>query len=338
MKTLVISKPIYNNIFPLVDFPKNNDVFNIDSSIESITGEANVASYILGKYGCNVIYTGIIGNDEAGLKFKNMLESCNVDTKYMETDFGLSTDVTYSIINKEKGGFSHIKVNSMKNDVGKFKYDFTPDFIVFDDRDFSGANAALNNYPDVPTIFYGKRPDKNAVNMCKKADYIVCNINFVSKLTGIVIELNKPKTIVNLYQKLIDLYKGEWIITLGEHGVIYCNDNNVKMIPGIKSEVIDKDKASGVFFGVFAYAIVSGIDIENSVRLANIAASSSLSTIGATNGIMELDELLKYQKLDITQTKSNEQSNQDVDIETININNQNIDTLDVQPKVEDNNE
>ena len=293
MKILVISKPNYNNIMPLVDFPKNKDVFNLNNMVESIMGEANVSAYILGKYNIPVEYVGIIGNDEAGLKFKKMLESVNVSTKFMDIDYELRTDVTNTILNIEKGGFSHIKINSMQKDITKYKYDFDPNYVVFDDKDFSGANAALNNYPNSKFIFYGKNPNKDAINMCKRADYIVCNINFASKLTGLEIVLNKPKTIIALYQKLIDLFKGEWIITLGEHGVIYCNDNNVKMIPALKTDVIDQDKAGSVFFGTFAYSIVSGMDIENAVRLANINASNSLNKIGVTNGLLELEDLLK---------------------------------------------
>lgn len=293
-KVLIISKPVFNNIMPLVDFPKNKDIFNLNMSLESIMGEANVAAYILGKYNIPVSYTGITGNDESGNKFRKVLEENHVDIHFMETDFEGKTDVTYTIINTEKGGFSHIKINSMKNDLTKFKYDFIPSFIVFDDKDFSGANAALNNYPNVKSIFYGKNPNKDAINMCKRADYVVCNINFASKLTGLEIVLNKPKTIIALYQKLIDLFKGEWVITLGEYGVIYCNENNVKMIPALKTEVVDRDKAGSVFFGTFAYSIVSGFDIENAVRLANINASNSLNQIGAINGLMELEDLLKH--------------------------------------------
>ena len=298
-KVLVISKPIYNNILPLVDFPKNKDVFSINEPLESIIGEANVAAYILGKYGIPVAYTGIVGNDEAGEKFKNFLSNVNVNIKYIETDYEQKTDIYHTIINTEKIGYSHIKVNSMQHDLTKFKYDFNPKYIVFDDRDFSGANAALNNFPNIPAIFYGKNPNKDAINMCKRADYIVCNINFASKLAGMEIVLNKPKTIVNLYQKLVDLFKGVWIITLGEYGVIYCNNNNVKMIPALKVDVVDRDKAGSVFFGIFAYSIVSGLDIENAVRLANIGASSSLNQIGAINGILDLGNLLKHKKSEV---------------------------------------
>jgi len=296
-KVLIISKPTFNNIMPLVDFPKNRDIYNLSETIESIMGEANVAAYILGKYNVAASYTGIVGNDEAGSKFKKILEGVNIDTKFIETDYEVSTDITHTIINAEKGGFSHIKVNSMVKDLTKFKYDFNPSYIVFDDKDFSGANAALNNYPNVKTIFYGKNPNKDAINMCKRSDYIVCNINFASKLTGLEISLNKPKSIIALYQKLIDLFKGVWIITLGEYGVIYSNENQVKMIPALKCEVIDRDKASGVFFGTFAYAIVTGMGIENAVRLANINASQSLAKIGAINGLMDINELLKYKTI-----------------------------------------
>lgn len=318
-KVLIVSKPIYNNIMPLVDFPKNKDIYNLDNVVESIAGEANVAAYILGKYGVVSSYTGITGNDEAGNNFKKVLCNVNVDTKFMEVDFEGKTDVTYTIINTEKIGFSHIKVNSMKKDLTKFKYDFNPSFIVFDDKDFSGANAALNNYPNVKSIFYGKNPNKDAINMCKRADYIVCNINFASKLTGLEISLNKPKSIIALYQKLVDLFKGVWIITLGEYGVIYSNDNQVKMIPVLKNDVLDRDKAGSVFFGTFSYAIVSGMDIENAVRLANINASCSLKTIGSINGLMNINELLKYKIID---TKEVVEQIQNINAEQIVLSNQ----------------
>ena len=109
-KVLIISKPIMNNIMPLVDFPKNNDVFNLKETLESITGEANVAAYILGKYVVKSEYTGIIGNDEAGNKFKTMLSNVNVDTKYMEIDYEGKTNVIHTIINTEKQGFSQLEL------------------------------------------------------------------------------------------------------------------------------------------------------------------------------------------------------------------------------------
>ena len=135
-KVLIVSKPIINNIMPLVDFPKNKDIYNLDKTIESIIGEANVAAYILGKYNVASSYTGIIGNDEAGNEFKNLLTTVNVDTKFVETDFEGKTDITHTIINVEKGGFSHIKVNSMVKDLTKFKYDFKPsDDVIREVRD-----------------------------------------------------------------------------------------------------------------------------------------------------------------------------------------------------------
>lgn len=314
-KVLVISKPMLNNILPLVDFPKNKDIYNLDNTIEDIMGEANIAAYILGKYNIPVSLTGVVGNDEVGNNFKKIYNGLNVDLKYIETNFEEKTNICHTILNVEKGGFSQIKVNNMKSDLTKYKYDFNPKYIVFDDKDFSGANAALNNYPNVPAIFYGKNPTKDAINMCKRAKYIVCNINFASKLTGLEIELNKPKTIINLYQKLIDLFSGEWIITLGEYGVIYCNQDNVKMIPALKTDVVYEEKAGGVFFGTFAYSIISGMDIENAVRLANIGASHSLNQIGETKGIMELTDLLKYRV----------NNNQNV----VSNNNESVDTLDI---------
>ena len=93
------------------------------------------------------------------------------------------------------------------------------------------------------------------------------------------------------------------------------------MIPALKCEVVDRDKASAVFFGTFAYAIVSGMDIENAVRLANINASNSLKSIGSINGLMDASELLKYK---ISDTKEVTVQMQNINDEQIVISNQQV--------------
>ena len=77
MKVLVVSKPIYNYYLPLVDFPSNGDVFNLDSAMESIYGEANVAAYIMANYGMDVSYTGIDLDSDYCVKF--IAHANNVD-------------------------------------------------------------------------------------------------------------------------------------------------------------------------------------------------------------------------------------------------------------------
>lgn len=92
-KILVISKPIVNNILPLVDFPKNKENYNLNATIFDIAGEANIAAYILGKYNLPVSLTGIIGNDETGNVFKETYHGVNVDLKYIETNYDEKTNV-----------------------------------------------------------------------------------------------------------------------------------------------------------------------------------------------------------------------------------------------------
>ena len=72
MKTLVISKPVYDYILPLVEFPADGDKFNIEKAINSMSNYGSVVALVLGKYGVDVNFSGVVGEDDVAKKIKDI--------------------------------------------------------------------------------------------------------------------------------------------------------------------------------------------------------------------------------------------------------------------------
>ena len=288
MKTLVISKPIYDFIIPLVEFPQDGDKFYINNSINTLSDIGTITSIILSKYGLDVSYTGMIGEDYIGNKIKEILSSYKIDTTYIETSYTEKTCSSYKIYNSKTNKFTSIDEISLKNGLTKYKYEFIPDIIVMDDKDYSANLAAINNYPNSLKIFIGEKYTKESSVYLNKCNYVICNLKFASMATGVVNDLNKPKNIVNLFQKYIDLYNSNLIVRLDNFDILYCINDEVRLIKNINKNITNKDN---VYYSVLTYFLINTNDVEKSIKYTNKVMLSSVSELDMIKNIPNYSEI-----------------------------------------------
>jgi len=81
------------------------------------------------------------------------------------------------------------------------------------------------------------------------------------------------------------------LITLGENGIAYYNGNGNVHHAGYKVDAVDTTAAGDTFAGVFATMVVSGKTIDESVELAQRAASISVTRHGAQQAIPYLPQI-----------------------------------------------
>jgi ribokinase len=82
------------------------------------------------------------------------------------------------------------------------------------------------------------------------------------------------------------------IITLGSKGAFYSKDGKSKVIEASKVEAIDSTAAGDVFNGYLAVSLAMGHNLEAAIRMANKAASISVTRLGAQPSIPFLKEVL----------------------------------------------
>lgn len=284
MKVLVISKPMYDNIMPLVEFPQDGDNFYINSSVKTISNSGSLCAITLAKYGLDVSFTGMVGEDYIGNKIKEIFNSYRVDTKYIETCYEESTCVSNKIYNSKTNTFTNINELSLKNGLTKYKYEFIPNIIIMDDKDYQANIAAINNYPNALTIFIGDKYTKESSLYCNRCKYIICNLKFASDATGVTSDLSKPKNIIELFQKYTDLYKSNLIIKLDNFDLLYCVEDEVRLIKNINKNIKNKDN---VYYSVLCYFLSLNMDVENAIKYTNKAMLSSNSELDMLKNIPE---------------------------------------------------
>ena len=288
MKTLVISRPIYEYILPLVEFPQDGDKFFIESSTRTISNIGSLVAITLASYGMDVSYTGVIGEDEVGRKIKEIFDGYRIDTKYIETSYTEKTCSNYKIYNSKSNKFTTIMEKSVKNALTKYKYEFIPDVVVMDDGDYNANLAAINNFSNAKFIYISEKFSKDALIYCNKCNYVIVNLSFASEATGVVNDLNKPKSIVALFQKFIDLYSANLIIKLDNFDMLYCVNDEVRLIKNINKNITNKDN---IYYSILTYFLINTNDVEKSIKYTNKVMLSSVSELDMIKNIPNYSEI-----------------------------------------------
>lgn len=335
MKVLVISKPIYDYVMPLVEFPKDGETFYIDKSINSLSNIGSLVAIALASYGLDVSFTGMVGEDYIGNKIKEIFGIYKIDTTYIETSYTEKTNASHKIYNSKTNKFTTIDELSLKSNLTKYKYEFIPDVIIMDDKDYQANLAAINNHPNALTIFIGEKYTKESSVYLNKCKYIISNLKFASDATGVVNDLNKPKNIITLFQKYVDIYNSNLIIKLDNFDILYCVDDEVRIIKNINKNISNKNN---VFYSVLCYFLSLNIDIENSIKFTNKVMLSSKSELNMIENIPEykiVSECLEEYKKNIEENKVIE----NIDSNGFSDNKENVETLTIDmPTTKENND
>lgn len=252
---------------------------------------ANIA-YCLAKWGLGVAFAGVIGNDPNGTRIKKEFEKVHIDTRYLEPSYDNDTPISLNIINKMTGEHTTLNISDKYVGLKKCDFDFTPDVIVVDGYDVNQAKLLLDRFPNTLSVLDATIMTKSVIELIRKVKYAVLTQEFAEMVTGIKVDFQDPSTLVNLYQKLKKRYLNvEFIITLGSKGALYSINNQIKVSPSLKVEVVDKNGSGNIFRAAVAYTLVNGGDIEKAVKMGCIASGLSLKQYGARTSIPTLEEI-----------------------------------------------
>ena len=154
---------------------------------------------------------------------------------------------------------------------------------------------------------------------------MVANSSFAKALTKMDLELNKSKALVNFFQKIKDLNKAEYVVTLKDKGVLYTKEREVKMLPATKTNIVDDTNAGPVFFGAYCYGIINGLDKDITMKIASASAALGMQKYGI-EGIPKLDEICNILNIKLTDNKelekkeeNNNAQNKEADIPKENV-------------------
>ncbi len=287
MKILCLGHATYDVTLPLDEFPIENTKNRIQERIECGGGPASTAAYLLGCWGADVHFAGIVGDDYYGHKIKEEFKKVHVNTDYLELRKGHDTTSSIVLANKANGSRTTFAYKPKKVEMKPFVLDFEPNVILIDGQEYERSLEVLEKYPDALTIIDAGRARPEVIHLCKLVKWVACSKDFAEEVTGIDVDYNNIATIKEIYKKLKSLFGNEIVITLEDKGCFYKDE----IIKSVRLKAVDSTGAGDIFHGALTYYLARGYDAYNALRLANYAGAISVSRVGTRNSIPTKEEM-----------------------------------------------
>lgn len=296
MTILSIGRTSYDITCPVEEYPIEGTKYLLNEKIESGGGTAANVAYLLGKWGETSYFAGVIGSDDYGTKLKKELEQVMVKTEYMENSYETGTPVSVVLVNKKNGTRTRFDVvGDRQPTLKRYEYTITPNVIFSDGKEYAATINALNKFPQAISIVDAGRVNRDLLELCKYVKYIVCSKGFAETVSGMKIDYDNSSTLVGVYKKLKDKYpNNEIVVTLEAMGAMYTYNGEIRVMPGIKTTVVDPSGAGDIFHGAFAYALANNFDIEKAIIYSNITAGLSVGKMGGRTSIPTYKEVVNY--------------------------------------------
>jgi sugar/nucleoside kinase (ribokinase family) len=296
MKILCIGHASYDITIPCDGYPIENTKYRVEEKTECGGGPASNAAYLLGKWGLDTSFVGVVGDDLYGHRIISELNTVGVNTDNVELDNELETTLSIIIVNKKTGSRTVLAHRNPHMKL-KNKCDLKADVILADGQELESSIYAIENNLNAISILDAGSLKEATLTLGKMVNYLVCSKNFAEEFTKIKIDFNNPKSIYDIYEIMNKTFNNKIIITLEAKGCLYMKDNKIKLMPSINVTAVDTTGAGDIFHGAFTYCVASGLELEKSLKISNIAGALSVTRMGGRNSVFELDEVMEvYEK------------------------------------------
>jgi ribokinase len=242
------------------------------------------------RLGAKVAMMGCLGEDQNGIFLEENLKVNKVETKFIKKVKGVPSGVAG--ITLAEGDNSIIVVPGANYEVDKTYIDKNIEVIK------SAKIVLLQLEIPIEVVEYvidicSKNKVKTILNPApiqklkedtlEKLDYLTPNEHEFEILYGSKRE-----------EEMLKKHKNKLIITKGSEGVSFSDGDKVINVPSNKVEVVDTTGAGDTFNGSFAYSLVKGMSIKESIEFANKAAAISVTKFGAQGGMPTLKEVDEF--------------------------------------------
>ena len=291
MKILCIGHAAYDITIPMDHFPVENTKNRVKERVECGGGPASNSAYLLGKWGMDVAFAGVVGKDLYGDRIKKEFDEIGVNTKYLEQNGTYETTSSMIIANKSAGSRTILTYRKEDMRMKPIELDFEPDIILLDGQEYELSKVLLNRYPNAISIIDAGRPTDEIIELSKMVNYVVCSKEFAEEVSGIQMNYDSIETMTDLYMKLESIFHNHLVVTLESQGCLYQYENQVKLMTSIKVDAVDSTGAGDIFHGAFTYGIANGFDYETTIKISNIAGGLSVTKVGGRYSIPTKEEV-----------------------------------------------
>ena len=189
-----------------------------------------------------------------------------------------------TIINRKAAGGRPLKLERELLQSG------APRVMLFDGHELDASLQAIDLFPDALTILDAGSLREGTREFPKRVDYLVSSERFACQMSGLA-NLESGKNQVNAIAALHKWNRKPVVITRGERGMLYGTAEEIRHFPAFAVQAVDTTGAGDIFHGAFAYGVLTGLPIEEIMRLAAATAAISVTMRGGRTSIPALPQV-----------------------------------------------
>lgn len=267
-------------------------------------GKGSNQAIAASRLGSTVNLITAVGNDDFGKQQLENYKRNNIDTQ--NVIIGNEISGVAPIFVKENGENSIIIVKGANNELTSQKVDqyekiiAGSKLIVLQQEiplETNNEVIKIANKYNVPVLLNpAPASDEVSLDNISKVQFYAPNETELARITNLPV--STIDEIKSAAQQIVKAGVDNVIVTLGEKGALWVTQENHKLIPGKKVDVVDTTGAGDAFIGSFAHYYTSGQDIETSLSAANIYAALTIKKRGTQKSYLSYNEVEEELKND----------------------------------------
>ena len=247
--------------------------------------------------GSEVLMVGSIGNDADGDYLFNILKSENIDPKFITKT---SEQTGIAVIEVSKSAENRIIIIAGANSKTRFSNE-----VLTSSPSVTVSLAQLETPIAEVAKFIHESKAAGKITMLNPApiqkldqqllqdtDYLIANETEASFLIGSAVEHLSKDEAMTIARQLQKNGSKKVIITLGEQGSVYLDQEKELFTPAYKVKAVDTTAAGDAFCGAFATAISENKPVEYALKFASAAGGLAATKAGAVPSLPTQQEIL----------------------------------------------
>ncbi|MFA6467409.1 MAG: ribokinase [Bacteroidota bacterium] len=251
--------------------------------------------------GANVSFIARVGNDMLGNEGIQRMTEEMIDTRFIFHDDDAATGVAFIVVD-ERGENSIVVASGANARLTPGDIESVVDeiasatvLLVQLESPLETVRAAIHKaHEHDTTVILNPAPAQPLDHsLLKVIDIITPNKVEAEMITGI--KVTDDESLRSIVKKFQEFGIKNVLITLGSKGVFAGFDAVMEHIPAYKARSTDSTGAGDVFSGSLAAFLSEGLSLEKAARMANAAASISVTRMGAQNSAprrMEIENFI----------------------------------------------
>lgn len=241
--------------------------------------------------GARVEMVGAVGNDAFGDMVLDNFQKQGVSTTYVKPVTHESTGIAHIVISQGDNSIVVVPGANLKVDRG----------LVDQAKEAIKAASVVLLQLEIPldTVMYVAElcQEWNVPVILNPAPATLLPPELIEKVTYLTPNEHECRAIIRDcadVEEILKRYPNKIIVSEGSQGVRYFDGDRFVRVPALSVDVVDTTGAGDTFNGVFAVALAQGLSLKQAIRHGCVAASLSVTKLGAQGGMPTMEEIRKH--------------------------------------------